>query len=84
MLKSAKFKLVSGIIFLLGGAFYLLLDCISICITYFNNSLNLHNIIGSLILLIVSVACLSGGANCFIQYGMAKGVDYTLEKQSRK
>jgi len=80
--KMRRFKLVSGIILLLGGVFFSVFPCLVLYKNYIDSSLGFWPIVCSLIVLAYSSLALYISTQCFIAYGMAKGVDYYLEKQS--
>lgn len=82
--KMRLFKLISGIILLFGGIFYLLLPCIFTYTEYIKQTLSFWSIVGCIVLLLCSSISFYASAKCFIEYGMAKGVDYALEKEKEK
>lgn len=75
-------KLVTGIILLFGGIFSLLLPCMFAYKDYINHTLGLISIFSCISMLLWSFVLLYCSVKCFIAYGMSKGVDYCLEKQS--
>lgn len=82
--KMRRFKLVSGIILLLGGVFFSVFPCLVLYKDYIDSTLGFGSIVCFLILLAFSITVFYSSTKCFIAYGMSKGVDYCLEVSKEK
>lgn len=78
--KMRLLKLISGIILFLDGCIFLIISVLYISRIIYNGP-SIIDIISCLFLVLLSILLYLSSVECFIQYGMTKGIDYTLQKK---
>lgn len=75
--KMRLLKLISGIVLFLGGCIFLIIS-----VLYINRIIySVPSTIETIFLVLCSIFLYLSSVDCFIQYGMTKGIDYTLQKE---